>query len=229
MKVYWLYDDGDQPIFYSEPLQSEADETAQSAVARGELREGLRSWAVVRYKSLQKVLQESESGLGLHLRRTWEWLQARISPHESLPRSLRLATSVELYYPTRVTEEEAKEAWSRYLGARWRYHILWFAVNALIAPLTIILIWVPGPNVIGYWFVYRAVCHVLAMLGLRRARLGEIETHFHSSDLLDDNRLETSEEIALLGTKLELKELEAFIKRARVKRFSDEDTTLAVQ
>lgn len=224
MKVYWLYDEGEQPIFYAEPIQSGAHEAAQS-----DMREGLRSWAVVRYRSLQKVLQESESGLGLHMRRAWEWLQARISPHESLPRSLRLATSVELYHPTRVTEEEAREAWARYLGARWRYHLMWFIANAVIAPLTILLVWIPGPNVIGYWFVYRAVCHTLAMLGLRRARLGSVETHFHSSDMLGDDALETNEGIAILATKLELKELEAFIKRARVKQVGDEDTTLAVR
>ena len=230
MKVYWLNLDGEHPVFYSESLPTEADEAAQAAVANGSLREGLRSWAVVRYKSLQKVLHESESGFGLRMRRAWEWLQNQISPHEALPRSLRLATTIELYHPARVSEEKAKDAWAHYLAARWRYHLLWFTVNALIAPLTILLMWVPGPNVIGYWFVYRAVCHALAMMGLRRARSGEIETHFHSSEMLGETPLGTDEEITLLAAKLELNELGAFIKRAKLKPLANEDdTTLAVQ
>lgn len=88
---------------------------------------------------------------------------------------------------------------------------------------------VSGLNVIGYWFVYRAVCHALAMTGLRRAQRGGIETHFHSSEMLGETTLETNEEITILAAKLELKELETFIKRARVKRVGDEDATVAVQ
>ncbi len=229
MKIYWLNLDGEHPVFYSEPLPpTEADEAAQSAVAEGGLRENLRGWAIVRYKSLQKVLHESESGFGLRMRRAWEWLQNQISPHEALPRSLRLATTIELYHPACVSEEKAKEAWAHYLTARWRYHLLWFTVNALVAPLTLLLMWFPGPNVIGYWFVYRAVCHALAMTGLRRAQRGGIETHFHSSEMLGETTLETNEEITLLAAKLELKELEAFIKRARTKQVKNEDTPLAV-
>ena len=45
---------------------------------------------------------------------------------------------------------------------------------------------VPGPNIIGYWFVYRAICHLLALLGIRRARRQEVPLDCQPSDALND-------------------------------------------
>ncbi|MEJ7711591.1 MAG: hypothetical protein WKF84_17425 [Pyrinomonadaceae bacterium] len=41
-----------------------------------------------------------------------------------------------------------------------------------MAPIPLVLAPVPGPNVIGYWFWYRAICHALALMGIRRATCG---------------------------------------------------------
>jgi hypothetical protein len=57
--------------------------------------------------------------------------------------------------------------------------------NILILPLSVLLAPLPGPNIIGYWFLYRAVCHVLALLGIRKARAGTAPETFCADASLD--------------------------------------------
>jgi hypothetical protein len=42
--------------------------------------------------------------------------------------------------------------------------------NAILAPFTWLLAILPGPNVVGYWFTYRAIHHALIVLGIRRVQ-----------------------------------------------------------
>lgn len=147
MKIYWLcIGSSERPVFYSELSKLEGEELSGVAAARG----GLRGWAEEKYVRMQKYMQESEQGVGRRIRQTWEWLHARVSPHEWLLRSLRNATSIEIYHPTGISTEAARETWEKYIAGRRRHHLLWFAVNAVIAPATLLLMVIPGPNVIGY-------------------------------------------------------------------------------
>ena len=43
----------------------------------------------------------------------------------------------------------------------------------------------PGPNLIGYWFAYRAIHHPLIVWGIRRVRRNAIPTELHPSRALD--------------------------------------------
>jgi len=74
----------------------------------------------------------------------------------------------------------------------------------------------PGPNVIGYWVVYRAVCHWLARLGARNAC--GVTTRLHSTGALDGALGENDHErIASLTSSFGLHGLEAFVKRSAAK------------
>ena len=59
-------------------------------------------------------------------------------------------------------------------------------MNLAISPFTVLLVPVPGPNVVGFWFVYRIVCHALALLGIRRASGPRVTTDFRPSADLDE-------------------------------------------
>jgi hypothetical protein len=98
---------------------------------------------------------------------------------------LRLASAIDVHHPSSMTREEVHAAWSAFLAAGSRRHWPWFLVNAAIAPLTILLIPVPGPNLIGYWFTYRALHHLFILYGLSRARRGRVVTHLLSTEVLD--------------------------------------------
>ena len=216
MKVYLLSLDDDRCVFYSEGPEI----VAESIGAVPAPRTGIRGWVERRYKSLQSVLNESEKGVGLRVRRIWEWLQKRIPPDEPLLRSLRGVRAVELNHPPSITEDETCRLWREYLKSRQGRHAFWSVTNALVSPLTLLLAPLPGPNVIGYWFVYRAVCHWLARLGARQARKTEqMETKLIPTAALDGSFGAADEErIASLSSSLSLQGLEAFVQRVTAKR-----------
>jgi hypothetical protein len=210
VKVYLLSLDGGRCVFYSEGPESLAEADPEAAVTR----KGLRGWVERKFKSLQIILTESEKGVGLRVRRVWEWLQKRTEPDEPLLRGLRGTRAVVLHHPPAYTEEEARDLWREYLKSRQSRHAFWAIINALSAPLTLVFTPLPGPNVIGYWVVYRAVCHWLARLGARNARRDEVKTEFRSAGALDGAfGLNDHERIASLTQSFNLYGLEAFVKR----------------
>jgi hypothetical protein len=212
VKIYLLSVEGGRCIFYSEGPEAVAE--SEMAAPRG----GVRGWVERKYKNLQVILTESEKGVGLRMRRAWEWLQKRISPDEPVLRSLRGARAIELYYPLTFTEEETHTLWRDYLKGRQGRHTFWFVVNALVSPLTLLLAPLPGPNLIGYWFVYRAVCHLLARLGASNARSERVTTTFFSTDALDGSFGATDDErISNLSSKFGLYGLDSFIKHMAAK------------
>lgn len=192
-------------------------------------REGWRGWAERKYQSLQTTLKESEGGVGLRMRRAWEWLQRRTSPDETLLRSMRSATSLKIYYPSELTEALARKEWEEYLSSRRRQHLFWLIINAIVSPLSLLLAPVPGPNVIGYWFVYRAVCHWLALLGVRRAKSFEAQIEFAPTTALDGalNSVDANQ-LALIEASLNLKGLADFVKRVTTKETSQRPSALNV-
>jgi len=213
VKIYLLSLADGRWVFYSEGLETVAE--SESAVAR----RGLRGWAERKYKSLQVILNESEKGVGLRMRRTWEWLQKRTAPDEPALRALRSVRAIELYYPPTLTEEETRSLWTDYLKSRQGRHTFWFGVNAFISPLTVLLAPLPGPNLIGYWFVYRAVCHWLARLGARQSRSEQATTAFLSTAALASSFGVTDDErIAGLASEFGLSGLDAYLKRMRAGR-----------
>lgn len=213
MKIYLLNLDGGRCLFYSEG----PDPLAESEMPAP--RTGMRGWAERRYKSLQAILTESEKGVGLRVRRIWEWLQKRIPPDEPALRALRGVSAVVLHHPPTINEEETRSLWETYLKSRQGRHMFWFVVNALVSPLTLLLAPLPGPNVIGYWFVYRSSCHMLARLGARNARSEQITTQFLANGELDGALgAEDEERIASLASSFGLQGLNDFIKRSTAKQ-----------
>nr|ALS89571.1 mitochondrial K+-H+ exchange-related protein [uncultured bacterium] len=222
MKVYLLPLDDEECLFYSEG--PEATGEAEMVVPRG----GVRGWAEQKYRNLQTVLNESERGVGLRVRRAWEWLQKRTAPDEPLLRSLRGVKTLELVHPSLLNEDEARERWSCYLSGRKRRHTFWLVVNAIFSPVTVLLAPLPGPNVIGYWFVYRAVCHLLARLGVRNAQSDEMTTELIASSVLDGTfNAADNKRVADVEADFGLKGLGAYLERVNSKRGNERAAQLA--
>jgi hypothetical protein len=96
------------------------------------------------------------------------------------------ARKVELHHPADKTTEEVIAIWADYLKKQWRRHLIWLVVNGVIAPFSFLLFVLPGPNLIGYWFFYRAIHHLLVVWGIRRVRSGKIPTEFYPSSGLNE-------------------------------------------
>jgi len=213
VKVYLLNLGGGRCVFYSEGPEMALEKEIPAP------RTGMRGWAERRYKSLQVILTESEKGVGLRVRRIWEWLQKRIPPDEPLLRALRGVSAVVLHHPPTFTEEETRALWQDYLKSRQGRHMFWFVVNAFVSPLTLLLAPLPGPNVIGYWFVYRSACHMLARLGARNARSEQVTSAFLANGELDGAvGIKDEERIASLSSSFGLQGLDDFIKRITAKQ-----------
>jgi hypothetical protein len=150
LKIYLLSLDSGHCVFYSEGPEAVVE--LESVIPR----RGIRGWVERKYKSLQVILNESEKGVGLRMRRIWEWLQKRISPDEPILRALRGVQVIRLHYPLAIGQEETVTLWKGYLRERQGRHMFWFIVNALVSPLTLLLAPLPGPNLIGDCFDKRA-------------------------------------------------------------------------
>jgi len=178
LKVYLLIADDGTRLFYSEA--PERPDTAQLPT-----RAGFRGWLERKGRKVKTAWQHADRGFAGQLRRGWDWLARRTPPDEPMLVRLRTAADVEIHHPASLGVEEVRGEWTNYLASRKRRHLPRFGINVLIAPLTVVLAPLPGPNLVGYWFAYRAWRHLGALRGLRRAGRERIALSFHPIEVLD--------------------------------------------
>ena len=181
MKVYLLLMNDEEFFFYSD--DSEADESREADPA---LQSGLLGWLQDRWYRFQKAFHEADAGAAKWTRRCWDWLHSLTRPDESMLVRLRTTRRIYLDHPASHSEADVAVIWHDYLARRWRSHAFCLSYNALIAPAALALLWpLPGPNLIGYWFAYRAVHHWLILRGIRSVMKGRIVTDYHADTTLD--------------------------------------------
>lgn len=169
---------GKRRLFYARPHSPDDDPPLSAA-------SGLRGWAEVRVHRLTHSLETSEGTTARLARNVWNWLHQWSHPDELLLARLRQARAIDLHHPAGMSDDEVLAAWSAFLRRGQGRHWPWFLFNLMIAPLTVLLALLPGPNLVGYWFVYRALHHGLILHGVRRAQSGGVETRLHSLTELD--------------------------------------------
>jgi len=146
----------------------------------------------------------------LWMRRTWDWLHSLTRPDEAMLARLRSARRIDLFHPAARPGSDVSAAWRGYLNHQWRRHLFWMSINGVIAPFSVLFAILPGPNLIGYWFAYRAIHHSLVVWGIRQVWRDKISTGLHPVAALD-RPLEPDEEgkpchAALAGAAARLQE-----------------------
>ncbi len=185
VKIYLLSIDGRRCFFYadeSEPPDEllECDDSQKADLPRW------RVWLRDRWCRVQDGLHHSEVGAVRWARNVWVWMHSWAHPDEAMLARLRSARSIELHHPARRTEGEVRALWHAYLDHRWWRHVLWAAANGIVAPPALVTLWIlPGPNIIGYWFAYRAIHHALIVRGVSRVRRGRVPLVLRKVDALD--------------------------------------------
>ncbi len=104
--------------------------------------------------------------------RARDWLVRHITESIDEQRtlwSLRAVTSATLVHPDDLSSASASETRGRLLVQARRYHGCWLLVDLCGVAATAILVLLPGPNLIGYYFVFRVVGHYLSWQGARHA------------------------------------------------------------
>jgi len=184
VKIYLLLIDHEQFFFYSD--ESEATQEPQDGGdSAGEPQSGLADWLHTQLGQFKKGWHEAESGLTHWLRRCWDWLHSWSHPDEWMLSQLRSATMIELHHPASRANDEVLAIWQDYVSRQRNRHLVWLTINGVVAPFTVLFAILPGPNIIGYWFLYRAVHHLLVVWGTVRIRRGGVPTELHPTDALD--------------------------------------------
>ena len=137
------------------------------------------------FTKFRSAWEHAESGALLWMRRVWEWLHTWTHPDEAMLARLWSARKVDLHHPAARMEGEVHAIWTDYLNKQWWRHLVWLIVNGTIAPFSVLLFPLPGPNLIGYWFAYRAVHHTLVVWGIRRVLRKSTPTELHPVAALD--------------------------------------------
>jgi hypothetical protein len=130
-------------------------------------------------------MDDPEGGVTRRIGRVWNWLHSFCHPDEAMHVQFGVADEVVLHHPASESVERVGKAWRRYLRRRSRSHAWWATVNAVVLPFATVLAILPGPNVIGFWFAYRAVYHFLGYRGIRRVRRGGVATRWRAEESLD--------------------------------------------
>jgi hypothetical protein len=103
--------------------------------------------------------------------------------------NLRHVAAVDLVHPDDVGGPEALATARGLIDADYAKHRRWCIIDALIASVTgPAFFFVPGPNVISWYFAFRAVGHFFALRGARRGLTSVTWTTTPSRELSDLRR-----------------------------------------
>jgi hypothetical protein len=184
VKIYLLLIDRERFFFYSDESES-SHEDGEGGDPSARAHSGVRGWLRDRYMKFKSAWQHADSGALLWMRRSWEWLHSLAHPDEAMLARLRSARRVDLHHPSAQRGADVCAIWQDYLARQWRRHLCWMCINGVIAPFTLILWVLPGPNLIGYWFAYRTVHHALILWGIGRVRRNKVPTELYPVMALD--------------------------------------------
>ena len=99
--------------------------------------------------------------------RTVRWAAEWIAEQRLLWQLRRQDTAC-LVYPDDVTEPQARQLLKRSLQRDWERHRFWLVIDSLGLVGSALLILLPGPNVLGYYFLVRTAGHYLSLRGARQ-------------------------------------------------------------
>jgi hypothetical protein len=97
--------------------------------------------------------------------------------------SLRHCTAATLVHPSDLTDAPAADMRDRLLTHARKHHGKWLAIDAALFVVSGVLMLVPGPNVLAYYFAFRVVGHYLSWRGAQQS-LDRITWGLHAEPAL---------------------------------------------
>ena len=183
---------------------------------------GASSWFASKAVAMRGAIDRADGLWGRTIGRAWRGLQRLVAPDEYLLRGLRAAPGLTVEHPSVWDIGAVEMAWRAYLARKLRKHRTWFAIDASLTLPAALLFWLPGPNIFGYWFLYRAVMHRLAFLGTRHALQGKLATSLLARADLDEPLVPGDHErVARMAEALEFPDLAILLRRVAPDRFPE--------
>ena len=150
--------------------------------------------------------------------RTLRWAAESIA-EQRLLWHLRTCTRASLGYPSDLPEPVARDAMRSQLSRDYDEHRRWFVLDIVGFIASGLLMLVPGPNVLAYYFAFRVVGHFLSMRGARHG-LDVTDWQLCPSDELRDIRPlihrdapERMARLRAIQARLRLDHLASFVER----------------
>lgn len=154
-------------------------------------------------------------------RRALRWVAESIA-EQRLLWNLRRHHEATLHYPDDIEGPNALRTARLQLTRDFEKHRFWLAIDAVLLALSALLILIPGPNIVGYYFAFRVVGHFFSVRGARNG-LDRVEwtttpsaplTELRQALALDPaGRLRQAEAVA---SRLRLDHLATFFQRTAV-------------
>jgi hypothetical protein len=134
---------------------------------------------------------------------------------------LRKQTAATLHYPDDLPAEQAMSVLRGHLQRDYEKHRFWLIVDGLLTlVLGVGLFFVPGPNLIAYYFTFRFVGHYLALAGAKQG-LRVVQWHPQPSPPLSELRRAMTlapdvreRQVAAVAERLRLEHLPRFFERS---------------
>jgi hypothetical protein len=153
--------------------------------------------------------------------RALRWVAESIA-EQRLLWQLRRRTDACLMYPHDLREAHALEILKRQLGRDFERHRFWLAIDSIGLVGSAVLMLLPGPNIVAYYFAFRIVGHYLSVRGARQG-LTRLTWHPQASAPLSCLRAivavppdARAEEVHRVAASLRLEHLASFFQRAAV-------------
>jgi hypothetical protein len=168
MNVYSVPSSSTRYALYCEvtaPAVDDGDESSASWIERmkGQFRRAVDEGEAAEYGEVD----EQKRG---RLRRFITRKLAEAVAEQRLLWHLRDETTARLFHPDTMDGEQALALARAEFTADYGRHRRWLIIDTLLTAITgPLLFLVPGPNVLSWYFTFRAVGHFLAMRGARRA------------------------------------------------------------
>jgi hypothetical protein len=208
---------------YTEPvaeIEPDADAKERAGFWRRRAHQFHEGWK--RTSRAAYAARGSDSG---RLARLRDWLVRRVADSIADQRtlwSLRDLTSASLVYPADLSEAAAAAIRDGLLAAARRHHGFWLVANLAGVALTAVLVLLPGPNLIGYYFAFRVIGHFLSWRGARQA-MDRVSWRPRGEPILTElgqlaslPRIDRTERVSQIAVHLGLPRLESFFDRAAV-------------
>jgi hypothetical protein len=189
---------------------------------RHRFREILREAEAERHRRHHEVARPEASGLAARLkRRILKWVVEQIA-EQRLLWHLRRTTEVDVHAPSDLDPAEAGRVVRRGLQRDADRHLRGLLLHSVGLAFAILLIPIPGPNVVGYYFTFTVVGHALSLRGARRG-LSRVEWRVTPNAALADLRHalglgppHREQRIHAVAARLRLQHLATFVERVAV-------------
>jgi hypothetical protein len=137
--------------------------------------------------------------------------------------SLRERTAATIRYPATIAEEQARRVLNATLDEARRHHLKWLIIDAVLCAITgPLLFFIPGPNVVGIYFLLRVIGHYLSWHGAKQA-MESIAWRFEPDQnlaelaaLVNVPRAARAPRVEAIAERLNLPRLSAFFDRVAV-------------